>query len=98
MSQIIITTPEELRELISNAIEPYFNNVEQPKSLPDQLTLDQAVAFLNDCGFPTTKTKIYRYTSNGCMPYKKFGNRLVFSKALLLDWAIKQTKDVGFDS
>ena len=95
MDKIIITTPEELKNLICNAIEPYFHSIDQPQSLPDQLTLDQAVAFLNDYGFPTSKTKIYRLTSENKMPYKKFGNRLVFSKALLLDWAIKRTKDMS---
>ena len=46
MDKIIITTPEELKNLICDAIEPYFHNIDQPQSLPDQLTLDQAVAFL----------------------------------------------------
>jgi excisionase family DNA binding protein len=92
MSNIILTTPEELKAIIS---EVFANTVPQTstnKELPDSITLDTAIQVLEEFGFPTSKAKIYKLTSSGAMPFRKYGNKLVFSRKELLEWAEQQTK------
>ena len=92
MSNIIVTTPEQLKAIIS---EVFANSVPQTletKELPDSITLDTAIRVLEESGFPTSKAKIYKLTSSGTMPFRKYGNKLVFSRKELLEWAEQQTK------
>ena len=39
---------------------------------------------LREQGYPTSKAKIYKLTSTNLIPYRKYGNRLVFSRRELL--------------
>lgn len=92
MGDIIITTPEELKAIISEAMANAVPQVSNPKDLPDSITLETAVQVLEEFGFPTSKAKIYKLTSSGAMPFRKYGNKLVFSRKELLNWAEQQTK------
>lgn len=93
MDAIIITTTDELKRLISEAITEHFNgNV--PNDVPhDNLSIGEAISFLRENGFILSKPTVYRLTSRNQMPYKKFGNRLQFSRQKLLDWANSQSND-----
>lgn len=92
MPHLIITTPEELREIITEAVSGKIAVTETPKELPDTITLETAVRVLEEFGYPTSKAKIYKLTSSGSMPFRKYGNKLVFSRKDILDWAEQQTK------
>ena len=92
MRNIILTTPEELREIIAEAVSGRVAMVETQKEFPDSITLDTAVRVLEEFGFPTSKAKIYKLTSSGSMPFRKYGNKLVFSRKELLNWAEQQAK------
>lgn len=92
MSNIIITTPEELKAIISEAMANAVPQMSNPKDLPDSITLETAVQVLEEFGFPTSKAKLYKLTSSGAMPFRKYGNKLVFSRKELLEWADQQTK------
>ncbi len=92
MNNIIITTPEELKAIISEAVANVVPKVSNQKELPDNITLETAVQLLKEFGFPTSKAKIYKLTSSGTMPFRKYGNKLVFSRKELLEWAEQQTK------
>lgn len=92
MEKIILTTPEELREIIVEAVSGKITGSETPKELPDSITLETAIRVLEESGYPTSKAKIYKLTSSGSMPFKKYGNKLVFSRKELLNWAEQQTK------
>ncbi|WP_418408883.1 helix-turn-helix domain-containing protein [Alistipes sp.] len=39
---------------------------------------------------PTSKAKIYKLTSSGEIPHRKYGNKLVFSRQELLRWMEEQ--------
>jgi hypothetical protein len=58
MSNIIITTPEELKAIISEAVANVIPQVSNSKELPDSITLETAVLILEEFGFPTSKAKI----------------------------------------
>lgn len=97
MENVIVTTKEELRAIIIEAVNSCrrsdsANNVQH---VSDNLTLDGAVSFLHENGFPTSKAKLYKLTSSKKIPFRKFGLRLVFSRKALLQWA--QSNTFGFN-
>lgn len=93
MTQIVVTSSEELkaiiRDVLSERTEPTAG-VE-----PENISLNRAVELLNGLGFPTSKAKIYKLTSAGSMPCRKYGSKLVFSRMELLKWAESQTTPVN---
>lgn len=93
MTQIVVTSAEELkaiiRDVLSERTEP-TTGVE-----PDNITLNRVVELLNGLGFPTSKAKIYKLTSTGSIPCRKYGSKLIFSRKELLQWAQGNTKQVG---
>ena len=92
MSNIILTTPDELRAIVSEAISGAFP---KPASNPlqiDTIILNDALELLKEHGYPTSKAKIYKLTSTGGIPCKTYGNKLIFSRKEILLWADNQTK------
>lgn len=95
MSNLIITTPEELRAIVGEAIAQHLPKQTAKESLPDTITLTTALELLAENGYPTSRAKIYKLTSAGTMPHRKYGNNLVFSRAELLKWAEGQSIRIG---
>lgn len=93
MTQIVVTSPEELkaiiRDVLSERTEPTAG-VE-----PENISLNRAVELLNGLGFPTSKAKIYKLTSTGSIPCHKYGSKLLFSRKELLQWVQGNTRQVG---
>lgn len=92
MSNIILTTPEELRTIVSEAVARVLPQQASPQQPIDTLTLNDTVKLLKEHGYPTSKAKIYKLTSTGKIPCKTYGNKLVFSRKEILLWAENQTK------
>ena len=86
MSNIILTTPDELRAIVSEAISGAFPKPSSHPSQIDTITLSDALELLKEHGYPTSKAKIYKLTSAGDIPCKTYGNKLVFSRKELLLW------------
>ena len=63
--------------------------------LPDTLSMPNALKVLEDNGFPTSKAKLYKMTSQEQIPFMKYGNKLVFSRKALIEWAHKQLVSNG---
>ena len=95
MSTIIVTTPEELKAIVNEAIAEFLPKTQIKESLPDAITLNSAVDLLKENGYPTSKAKIYQLTSVEKMPHSKYGNKLVFSRKELLLWAESQSRRIG---
>lgn len=95
MSTIIVTTPEELRAIVNEAIAEFMPKPQKKEDQPDTITLISAIDLLKVNGYPTSKAKIYKLTSSEEMPHRKYGNKLVFSRKELLQWAVHQTRSVG---
>lgn len=93
MAEIIITTPDELVSIIRKTITEALNLQESTPDYPDKLTLDGAIELLKKEGFPTSKAKIYKLTSNDQIPFGKYGNKLIFSSKELLTWCNAQIKE-----
>lgn len=93
MAGIIVATEEQIEEIVFRAISKYYsgNNKETISSgLPDTLNLSSALKVLDEHGFPTSKAKLYKMTSLGQIPFMKYGNKLVFSRKSLVEWAHEQ--------
>lgn len=93
MAGIIVATEEQIEEIVFKAISRYYsgNNKETTLTgLPDTLSLSGALKVLDEYGFPTSKAKLYKMTSQGQIPFMKYGNKLVFSRKSLVEWTQEQ--------
>ena len=93
-------TPQ-IQEAVFNAVSKFFSGNQQAISssdLPDTLSMPNALKVLEDNGFPTSKAKLYKMTSQEQIPFMKYGNKLVFSRKALIEWAHKQLVSEGCDS
>ena len=96
MTEIIVTTPEQLQTTIEAAVSKAFqantNKPTTPENIEnDNLTIEEAAAFLNDNGCKITVQTIYTKKLQGKIPCSKIGSRLVFSKKALLAWIERHT-------
>jgi len=92
MTNIVLTTPEELRAIVCEAVFGILPKSVSNQSSIDTITLNDALELLKEHGYPTSKAKMYKLTSEGTIPCKTYGKKLVFSRKELLDWAENQTK------
>lgn len=93
MTQIVVTSAEELKAIIRDVL---LERTEPTTGVePENISLNKAVELLNGLGYPTSKAKIYKLTSAGAMPYRKYGNKLIFSRRELLKWVDSQTQCVS---
>lgn len=97
MMQIVVTSAEELkaiiRDVLSEQTEPTATGVQS-----DNINLSRAIELLNEWGYPTSKAKIYKLTSTGTIPCRKYGNKLIFSRVELLKWVDTQIKQKKHDN
>lgn len=93
MTEFILTTPEQLDEIIQRAIQKYIpaKQEEIPRQFPDTCSMEQAIEFLAEHGYRLSKSKLYKLTSTRQIPFRYFGRRLVFSRDELLAWVGIQT-------
>ena len=89
MTEIIVTTPEQLQTTIEAAVSKAFEAYTKKPTAPE--TIEEAAAFLNDNGCKITVQTIYTKKLQGKIPCSKIGSRLVFSKKALLAWIERQT-------
>ena len=93
MANIIVATEEQIQEAVFNAVSKFFSENQRTipgPDLPDTLSMPNALKVLEDNGFPTSKAKLYKMTSQEQIPFMKYGNKLVFSRKALIEWAHQQ--------
>lgn len=92
MERIIVTTPDELRLLVKEVVNGLLPQPEQ-KIESDTINLNDTLEFLRENGYPTSKGKMYKLTSEGKIPHRLYNNKLVFSRKEVLEWAESQTRN-----
>jgi predicted DNA-binding transcriptional regulator AlpA len=92
MTNIVLTTPDELRAIVSEALTGLMTKNVSEKPQIDTITLADALHLLGEHGYPTSRAKMYKLTSTGQIPCKTYGKKLVFSRKEVLAWAENQTK------
>lgn len=63
-----------------------------PPPKPDRCTFDEALEITR-----LSKSKLYKLTSSGEIPHKRYGNRLIFSRKELTEWVEEQTVEKSSD-
>lgn len=92
MANIIVTEEDKLRSIVREEISVLLSEKQEVKAEIDTITLTKALALLGEYGYPMSKAKLYKLTSSGNIPCRKFGQKLVFSRKDILSWAENQTK------
>lgn len=95
MTAIIVTEEARLRAIIQEEVAKAIPEVNNPKEEIDTITLITALALLSEHGYPMSKAKLYKLTASEKIPCRKFGQKLVFSRKELLEWAESKTKPKG---
>lgn len=90
--ELIVTTADQLSTLIQSAVKRALAPQTTPPAKPDRCTLDEAVEIT---GF--SKSKLYKLTSSNGIAFKRYGNRLIFSRKELLEWVEEQTVEKSSD-
>jgi hypothetical protein len=92
MNEIIITTQSELRQYIREAIndiipllEEHLKKVSERKP-KENLTPVEALEYLSELGFRTTRSSLNNFIFRKKIPYRKIGKRVVFTRQELLQW------------
>lgn len=82
--------PQRVGEMILDIKEIKSLLKVEAKSEPvsKTLSLDRAISFLKEQGYPVSKSRIYKLTAagSGGLPFRRFGSRLVFDRDELLEW------------
>lgn len=89
MSKVILTTANELEDLIQESLRKVLSEKVKDKSnhIEDVLTVSQASAYL--C---LAKQTLYGLTSRNQIPHFKRGKKLYFKKSLLEEWITQGRK------
>lgn len=98
MANIIVAEEDKLRSIVQEEVSKLISVKQEPKVVIDTVTLSDALVLLSEHGYPMSKAKLYKLTSSGNIPCRKFGQKLVFSRKDILSWAASQTKQKGDSS
>ncbi len=88
MDNIVLTpiTVPELIHLIADEIEARIKKAATSEPLSDRIDIHQAANLIS-----LKRSVIYKLTMSGAIPFKKYGNRLVFSRQELEAWMAERT-------
>ncbi|EKT3966989.1 helix-turn-helix domain-containing protein [Flavobacterium psychrophilum] len=67
-------------------IEKEISCVKKVEPPPKTISINQAVLFLKEKGLIISISSIYKLTSSKSIPFKRFGNRLIFDVTELESW------------
>ena len=81
---------DELKALIREVVKEVISEVKPQR---ERLTLDEAVEFLGEKGYKTTKSKLYKLGNE--IPRDRINGKLSFLRSDLERWAQEQTAPVN---
>lgn len=79
----ILREVEEIKKLL-------ISNKPKGKQDTKRLSIYDAQMFIQEQGLSISKSKLYKLTSEGKIPYDKFGIRVLFRQDNLLEWIESQ--------
>ncbi|UUF15200.1 MULTISPECIES: helix-turn-helix domain-containing protein [Flavobacterium] len=82
---LILKEMEEIKKILIN--DSSTNDPEIKR-----LSTNEAIKFIREQGFPISKSKLYKLTSEGKIPHEKFGMRVLFKKDNLVSWFANEIK------
>ena len=86
MTKIIITTEEELEQIIENTVRKVLKDInpQSHSTNTEFMDINEAAKYLK-----IAKQTLYSFTSTSQIPYIKNGRRLLFKKDELDAWILK---------
>jgi excisionase family DNA binding protein len=75
----ILREVEEIKKML-------ISNKPRSETNIKRLSINEAQAFFLEQGFQISKSKLYKLTSEGKIPYDKFGIRVLFRQEKLINW------------
>lgn len=75
----ILREVEEIKKML-------ISNKPRSETNIKRLSINEAQAFFIEQGFQISKSKLYKLTSEGKIPYDKFGVRVLFRQEKLMNW------------
>jgi excisionase family DNA binding protein len=92
MNKLILTTPEELKQLITDSVQAALSEhasatESDANTSAKYLTINEAAGYLN-----LAKQTLYGFTSSRTIPFIKRAKRLLFTKSDLDDWLAQGKK------
>lgn len=91
--KLILASAEQLETIVQTGIRSALSKPEEKRNEHPNLTIGQAVEFLQNHGYPTSRSSLYKLTSTNRIPHRKFGKWLIFQPDELLKWAEIHTKN-----
>lgn len=70
----------------SKTVQHDVAKIVKREEIPKYLSTENALAYLKKTGFPMSKSKLYKLTSYGRIPFHKSGNTLLFIPEELDKW------------
>lgn len=91
---------EDFQSLVKKVdqIHKIVNVGEKQKIPPKNMSLSQAIIYLKENGLSISESKMYKLTSKKEIPFKTFGNRLVFNSKELNTWINLKLNKLNFDN
>ena len=89
MTHVVVTSKDELEDLIQNSLRKVFGEQQgnQKQEQDEIFSVKQAAAFLN-----LAQQTIYGFTSKREIPFIKRGKKLYFRKSELKSWLMEGKK------
>ena len=78
-------------------IEREISSVKKVEPPPKTISINQAILFLKEKGLIISISSIYKLTSSKSIPFKRFGNRLIFDVTELESWVQSKLLKDGKD-
>ena len=92
MDTLIVLKRSDLDAAIRDAMISVLSEKE-PIKKKKNLTLPEAVEYLNDIGIPITKSTLYRHTMDSTIPFRRWCERkIIFNTSELDNWAQEKLK------
>lgn len=76
---LILKEVEEIKRML-------INNKPRSQPVTKRMSTNEAIKFIVEQGFPISKSKLYKLTSEGKIPHEKFGMRVLFKQDNLIAW------------
>ena len=92
MQHMVLVSPEELENLIVNAITKAALTQTGPVETKSLLNKDEAHQLLWEQGYRIAKRYLYQLSTTGVIPGTKILGRWTYNRQELLDWVGKQSK------
>lgn len=86
MENLVVLKRGDLEALLKRVVENVDVEIPEPVK-KTSMNIDEAVNYINESGYPISKSTIYKHTMGGTIPFQKFGvRRIVFRPEDLDRW------------